>query len=86
MHNPAVGKEQTAKGGVLYEGGCSADGYKPIAGHVVPNRVSERNSFSIGNSSGIDAATPELVNERLVVVDTHRGPASALHLVVENGY
>lgn len=65
------------------EGGCSADGYKPIAGHVVPNRVSERNSFSIGNGSGIDTATPELVNERLVVIGSHRGPASVLHLGVE---
>jgi hypothetical protein len=68
----------------LYEGGCSADGYKPIAGHVVPNRVSERNSFSIGNGSGVDATTPELVKERLVVIDSHTGPSMITNQTVED--
>ena len=40
--DPAVGKEQTAKGGVLYEVGCSADGYKPVIGHVVVDRMGIR--------------------------------------------
>lgn len=31
----------TDKSGVLYEGGCSAVGYKPIVGHVVPDRMGE---------------------------------------------
>ena len=31
---PAVGKKQTAKGGVLYGGECSAVGYKSIAEKV----------------------------------------------------
>jgi len=67
-------------------GGCSAVGYKPIAGHVVPDSMSERNSFSIGNGRCIDAATVELVKECLVVIGSHTGPASVLHLGVENGY
>ena len=85
-HNPAFGKEQTAKGGVLYEGGCSADGYKPIAGNVVSDRVGERNVFSSGNGSSIDVAALELVEECMIVIGSHTGPASALHLGVENGY
>ena len=64
-------------------GGCSADGYKPVAGYVVSDRMGERNSFSIGNGRCIDATTMELVKECLVVIGTHRGPASALHLSVE---
>ena len=82
-YNPAVGKEQTAKGGVLYEEGCSAVSYKPIAGHIVPDRMGERNSFSKGNGSCIDATTMEHVKECLVVIGSHTGPASALHLDVE---
>jgi hypothetical protein len=39
---PAVGKEQTAKGGVLYEGGCSAVGYKLVVCHIVPDRMGKR--------------------------------------------
>ena len=84
--NPAVGKEQTAKGGVLYEGGCSAVDYKPVAGHFISDGMSEGNGFSIGNGRSVDAATLEFVDECLVVVGTHTGPASALHLGVENGY
>ena len=64
-------------------GGCSAVGYKPIVGHVVPDRMGERNDFSFGNGSSIDAATQELVKECLVVIDSHTGPASALHLGIE---
>jgi hypothetical protein len=45
--------------------------------------MSERNSFSIGNGRCIDATTMELVDESLVVIGSHRGPASALHLGVE---
>ncbi len=67
-------------------GGCSAFGYKPIAGHVVTDRVGERNCFSIGNGSSIDAATLELVKEGMVVIGSQRAPASALHLGVENSY
>ena len=67
-------------------GGCSAVGYKPIAGHVVPDRMGKRYGLSACNGYGIDAATLELVKECLVVIGTHRGPASALHLGVENGY
>ena len=41
--------------------------------------------FVIVNGSSIDAATLELVKECLVVIGSHTGPASALHLSVENG-
>jgi len=37
-------------------GGCSAVGYKPIAGHVVPDRMSERDGSAIIYGSSIDAA------------------------------
>ena len=86
MHNPVVGKEQTAKGGVLFEGGFSGVGDKSIAGHVVPDRMSEENGFSIGNGSRINTATLELVDECLVVIGSHTGPTSVLHLGVENCY
>ena len=48
--------------------------------------MGEGDGLAIVNGSGIDATTLELVNERLVVVGTHRGPAPVLHLGVENGY
>jgi len=64
-------------------GGCSAVGYKPIVGHVIPDRMGERDGSAIIYGSSIDAASLELVKECLVVVGTHRGPASVLHLGVE---
>jgi len=67
-------------------GGCSAVGYKPIAGHVVPDRMGKRDAPAITNGNSIDATTLKLVKECLVVIGSHRGPASALHLGVENGY
>ena len=45
--------------------------------------MEESNSLAIINRCGIDAATLELVDECLVVVGSHRGPASALHLGVK---
>ena len=48
--------------------GCSAVGYKPIAGHVVPDGMGKRDAPAITNSSSIDAATLELVQECLVVI------------------
>jgi len=47
--------------------------------------MGERNSSSIVNGGGIDTAAVELVEECLVVVGSHGGPASALHLGIENG-
>jgi len=63
--------------------GCSADGYKPVFGYVVPDRMDERDGSAITNGRSIDAAPLKLVEECLVVIGTHRGPASALHLGVE---
>ena len=71
------------KGGVCIG---SVDDYQFVVRQVVPNRMGERNDFSIGNGCGIDAATLELVDECLVMIGTHRGPVSVLHLGVENGY
>ena len=65
-------------------GGCSAVDHQPIAGHVVPDRMGKRDAPAITNGSSIDAATLEFVKECLVVIGAHRGPASALHLSVEN--
>ena len=47
--------------------------------------MGEGNSSSIVNGGGIDAAAVKLVEECLVVIGSHGGPASALHLGVENG-
>lgn len=84
-YTPPLAKSRLPKAGFCLGGGGSAVRYKPIAGHVVPDRMSERNSFSIENGRCIDAATLEFVDECLVVIGSHRGPASALHLGVENG-
>ena len=64
-------------------GGCSAFGYKPIAGHVVTDRVGERNCFSIGNGSSINTSSLELVNECLIVIGSHGRPRTALNLLIE---
>ena len=64
----------------------SVDDYQFVVRQVVPDRMGERNSFSISNGSSINAATQELIKECLIVICPHTGPASALHLGVENGY
>ena len=71
------------KGGVCFG---SADDYQIVVWKVVPDRMGKRYGLSDCNGSCIDAATLELVDECLVEVGSHRGPASALHLGVENGY
>ena len=48
--------------------------------------MSEGESLAIIDGSSIDAATLELVEECLVVVGSHRRPASVLYLGVKNGY
>ena len=67
-------------------GGCigSVDDYQFVVRQVVPDRMDEGNGFSIGNGRCIDATTMEFVDESLVVIGSHRRPASALHLGVEN--
>jgi hypothetical protein len=65
--------------------GCSADGYKPVFGYAVPDRMDERDGSAIIYGSSINASTLELVKECLVVIGSHRGPPSVLHLGIENG-
>ena len=48
--------------------------------------MGEGDGLAIVNGCGINAATLELVDECLVVIGSHTGPASVLHLGVENGY
>ena len=48
--------------------------------------MGEGDGLAVVNGCGIDAPTLELVDECLVMVGSHRGPASVLHLGVENGY
>jgi hypothetical protein len=50
-------------------GGCSTFGYKSVVGHVVPDRVGERNGFSIGNGRSIDAASLALAKRETEVSD-----------------
>ena len=51
---------------------------------VVLDRMSKQYGPSVCNGCGINTATLELVDECLVVVGSYRGPASVLHLGVEN--
>ena len=71
------------KGGVCIG---SVDDYQFVAWQVIPDGMGKRYGISACYGCGIDAATLELVKECLVVVGSHRGPASVLHLGVENGY
>ena len=62
-----------------------AVGCKPVIGHVASDKVGKRNGFSIGSGCNIDATTLEFVKESPVVIGSNTGPASTLHLSVENG-
>ena len=70
------------KGGVCIG---SVDDYQFVVRQVVPDGMGKRYGLSACNGSGIDAAMVELVKECLVVIGSHRTPASALHLIIENG-
>lgn len=48
--------------------------------------MGEGDGLAIINGCGIDVATLELVDECLVVIGSHRGPTSALHLGIEDVY
>ena len=60
-----------------------AVGCKPVIGHVVPDRMGKRDAPAITNGNSIDATTLKLVKECLVVIGSHRGPASVINLGVE---
>ena len=66
--------------------GISADDDQSIAGNIVPDGMGEGGGFAVIDGRDINAATLELVKECLVVIGSHTGPPSALHLGVENGY
>ena len=57
------------KGGVCIS---SVDDYQFVVWQIVPDRMGKRYGLSVCNGSGIDAATLELVDERLVVVSSYR--------------
>jgi hypothetical protein len=46
----------------------------------------ERGGFAITNGCNVNAAVLELVDECLIMIGTHTGPASALHLGIEDVY
>ena len=48
--------------------------------------MGEGYGVAIGNSGSINASTLELVDECLIMIGTHGGPAAVLDLGVENGY
>jgi hypothetical protein len=48
--------------------------------------MGEGDDLAIVNGRDINTATLELVDECLVVIGSHTGPASVLNLGVENGY
>jgi hypothetical protein len=48
--------------------------------------MDKRYGLSACNGCGVDAAPLELVKERLVVIGSHRGPASMANLTIENVY
>ena len=48
--------------------------------------MGEGNSLNIVNGRDIYGTTLKFIDERLVVIGTHGGPATVLHVGVENGY
>ena len=52
----------------------------------VSDVVSEGDGVAISNSRSINTSVLELVDECLIVIGSHRGPAAVLDLGVENGY
>ena len=71
------------KGGVCIS---SVDDYQFVVWQIVPDRMGKRYGPSAFDGFGIDTTTLELIKECLIVIGSHTGPASALHLGVENGY
>ena len=74
------------RNGVLLLNKVSADDDEFVTLYVVSDRMGERDCLIVIDRRDINASSQELVNERLVVVGTHAGPASVLHLGIENGY
>ena len=63
----------------------SIDDCQFVIWQVISDRLAKGDDLAIVNGSDIDAATLKFVDECLVVIGSHRGPATALHLGVENG-
>ena len=49
----------------------SVDDYQFVIWQVVPDRMGEGDGFAVIDGSGIDPATLELINKRLVVISSH---------------
>ena len=85
-NTPPLAKSRLPRAEYCMMGGCSAVGYKSIVGNIVPYGVGEGDAVAIGNSRSIDTSTLELVDKSLIMIGSHRGPATVLDLGVKNGY
>ena len=66
--------------------GGSADDGQTAVGYIVLDEMSETDDLTIIDSCDINAATLELVDECLVVIGTHSGPAGIADLTIEYCY
>ena len=57
-----------------------------VVGQIIRDRVGEADYMPVIYTCGVYASPLELVNESLVVVSTHRGPAMITNLTVEDVY
>ena len=74
------------KGGVFDIKRIPADGGQSIIGNIALDGSSEADGFAITNGCNVNAAVLELVDECLIMIGTHTGPASVLHLGIEDVY
>ena len=65
---------------IIYKVSADDDEFATL--YVVSDRMGERDCLTVIDRRDINASSQELVNERLVVVGTHTGPASVLHLFI----
>ena len=60
------------KGGIFGIRGISADGGQPIVGNIVPDGMGEVDGLTVIDGRSVDTSTLELINERLIVIGSHR--------------
>lgn len=76
-------QEQTAEAGFCIR---SVGDFQFVVWLVVTDGMGKREGLAVVDGRDVDAAMLELVDECLVVVGSHRGPASIAYLMIENCY
>ena len=64
----------------------SVGNLKPVIGQNVSNWMCKASDIVVIDARNVNTSSPEFIDEGSVVVGSHTGPASALHLNVKNGY